>query len=257
MLRIDDAAGAEQIKIDASYDYDEQSGGNKATSVTGNELRIVGSKQELTYETNHSIKVDAPQTVGVGASRTVAGNDGMLIEAGSESVVVGAMRELTIGGHLTSKIGGGLTRVVGGAKVVLPLAGNSRFVNGSSVVMVAGGWMDLGATSSISVGGASLTTSAAALHAVGKYSLQASGLNENGGARDESAAATVALAAKNVTLNYGVTSLTGPTVCIKASSKITIDAGGATIEVTPGGVTFGGAMTGSGYAQITGKAEHG
>jgi len=257
MLRMDDGAGGEQLRIDASRDFNEQTKANKATKVSGDDVRIISSNQDLTYESNHGIKTDGLQTIDVGSKRTVTGNGGMLITAGSENVAVGALREFTVGGHLTSKIGGNLVRAVLGAKVVLPIAGNSRFVNGASAVLVAGNWMDIGLSSSISVGGASLLACSSTTINAAKLSIEASGVTETGGARTETAGANIALQSKTVALAFGDTTLTGPTVSIWATSVITISGGGATISVTPGNVEIGGAFNAGGWSKVGGNAKHG
>ena len=257
MLRLDDGAGGEQVRLDASRNYDEQTANNKATTVDGTEIRVIGSNQELTYESSHSIKVTSPQGIEVGSTRTVAAAGGMIIDAGSETVAVGGLRELTVGGHYSSKIGGSLVRAVGGAKIVVPLAGNNRHTDGVSTLLIGGAWLDTGAASSISVGGMSTLTCAATTITAAKYTLESNGFAETGGARSETAGGSCALEGKSIAMSCGATTITAPLTVVTATSGITVNAGGVTLKIAPGKVSLIGPFNAGGHLRSSGSTSHG
>ena len=257
MFRMDDAAGSEEFSMVASNDYDEQTAQNKQTTVLGNAKLNVDGDQELTFEASRGIKVQSPQTISVGADREVTGLGGMGLTSGSQTVSVGGVRDVTVGGHLSNKIGGDLGRLVGGAKILLPIAGHNRHVDGASVVAIGGAWIANGAADSISVAGASALTCGSTKINAGKVTLHATAMTENGAARRETAGGVIALEASTVNMNYGATKLDAPLTLILAKDKVTINAGGATLEVTSGKVTLTGPFDGSGDIVDSGKAEVG
>ena len=256
MVRIDDGAGAEEMTVVASSNYDEQTAINKKTSIKGSEVRTVGANRDLSVDANRGLEVDGAQLVSVGANRRQTAGGGVVIGSASETISVGGTRDFTVGGDETTLVAGGLTRTVGGAKNTIALANNNRHVDAASHIAVGGAWGETGSMSAVSVVGLSnLESSAIAIKAV-KYGLQASALAETVGSRIEKAATIALDVGGALALSFGATAIDGPTVHIKAGS-IKITGGGGVLSVSNGSVSFTGAFKAGGHVRSKSKATHG
>lgn len=255
MFRIDDGAGAEEMTVVASSNYDEQTAVNKKTSIAGSDFRTVGANRETACDANRGLSVDGAQIVSVGGNRRHTAGGGVVVDSASEAVSVGGARNFTVGGDLTSLVHGTLTRTVGGAKTVTAYASNNRHVDGASTLGIGGVWAESGAMSAVSVVGLSNLAASATGIKAGKYGMQASALSETVGARLEKAA-TIVLDAGTISMGFGATKIDGPTVHIKASS-ITVTAGGGVLSVKSGSVSFKGAFKAGGHVRSKGKATNG
>ncbi|MEM1034660.1 MAG: type VI secretion system tip protein TssI/VgrG [Myxococcota bacterium] len=256
MFRMTDRAGAEDMALVASHDWNEQTKANKSVTVKGSVAQNVGSNHDGNYETNRGLKVDAALTSNVGGNRTLSAGEGIVLEAAAETVSVGGTRAFTVGGDQISKVGGALSRTVGGAKVSVPIAGNNRHVDGSSSMVVGGAWAETGATSSVSVAGTSMLSCSATVIKAAKYSLAATALTETCGARVESAPNVSLSSGGALALTFAAITLKAPTVVIKGSS-IKVAAGGGILSVAPGRVKFTGVLKAGGHVRSKGNAKHG
>ena len=256
MIRMTDTAGSEDMALVASRDWNEQTASNKAVSVTGSVTHTIGANHSITVTGSRGLKVDASKVTTVGGNRRITARTGMLTQAGSEVVTVAGTRSFEVGGDQRSKVGGALTRTVGGAKVTVPIASNNRHVDATSTIAVGGAWLETGATGNMTCAGVSAVTCSATAIKCGKYSLQATALSETTAAREETAPNIGVEAGGALSLTFAATTVNASTVIIKGSS-IKIAAGGGILEVSPGSVTFTGALKAGGHIRSGGDAKHG
>jgi type VI secretion system secreted protein VgrG len=252
-----DAAGREQIRLEASRNYDmivdhdrsesvandassdvgnnrsESTGVNRSTSVGSNNMEIVGMNESVAIGANQALSVGVNRTMLVGANHTVqiGANQDTVISA-NDTLAIGGLQEITIGATQTTTIGGTQTVTVG--------AGQAVSVGGASTTS-SGGSMSLGAGAAMS-----LTAPSQMLVAEGSQALQAA-------TTTVTAAATAAIQAGGVSSNTapfvmqeagGVLALSGP-VTLMNGGTITISGGtiqidGGTIAVKGGSVSVDG-----------------
>lgn len=248
-----DAAGREQIRLEASRNYDmivdhdrsesvandgssdvgnnrsESTGVNRSTSVGSNNMEIVGSNESIAIGSNQAISVGVNRTMLVGANHTVQ------IGANQETTV-SADDALVVGGVQTITIGGTQTTTVGAAQAVT-----------------------IGAAQSVSIGGAATTTSAGAmalsaptqaLTAAGVQALQSTVTTVTAGATAAITAGAMSSNAAPFVMQEagGVLALSGP-VTIMNGGTITIT--GGTVSIDGGTVNVkGGSVSVDGGSQI-------
>jgi type VI secretion system secreted protein VgrG len=161
-LRIEDAAGEEEIFVHAQKDEDLLTEDDKDQKVLGYEellvkkerKRTVEGNQELHVDKNDESKVKGNQTLRVKKDRdtqtarshdeTVGGNQAVTVTKNLNVTVhrmaqesVGAAKAMTIGGAYTSNIALASNEVTGGAKSVQVGAALTEVVLGSRQEMVA------------------------------------------------------------------------------------------------------------------------
>ncbi|APR87918.1 Putative vgr related protein [Minicystis rosea] len=260
-LRLDDSAGAEGMGFSASANYNERTENDKVTGVVGADAHAIGASRKLIVGTVHQVSVTSAQSYTIGGSREVNVNANKSIGAASEAVVIGGARMFTIGGDQTTACSA-LTRVVGAAKAEAAIEHQHRSVTGSSTIAIGGTWTAAaGAHAGVSVLGASVEQVGGAKNIVcGKYNLNVTGaLSETlatrsiraSGDRGEQFGATATY------LVGGAAKLAGADVVIKATAKITIKAGGATVTITPGSITIDGAFSGAVASEDHGDEAYG
>lgn len=258
MLLFDDSAGNEGLGIVASADYNERTEADKKVTVVADESHTVGADHTSIYGIVHDLAVSGAQSLTVGSSRSLTTVGQLAITAASESVLVGAMRKFKVGGDYETSCAT-LSRTVGAAKTELIVVEQNRHVTGACTVMVGGGWVETsGVSSSVGVLGASslevagpltITTSAA--------SIAASSLVELYGSRKETAGGTRRIQSKsNISMKVGgALKFKGSKVVFKATSKITIKAGGATITITSSSIKIKGDVKGGAGSLVTDTLE--
>ncbi|MEM9876423.1 MAG: type VI secretion system tip protein TssI/VgrG [Myxococcota bacterium] len=98
-IRMEDAAGAEEIMIHAQHDMRMATANNKTSSVGNNRTRVVGA--------NHTLDVGADQKIQItkGNQNTITGDQTVAV-GGNRSVEVNAVAGLTVGGSATTSVGG-------------------------------------------------------------------------------------------------------------------------------------------------------
>ena len=244
LVETNDTAGNEGMNLNASKDFNERTENDKTTAITASDTWSIGAARKLIVGQVLSVKVGGAQSYSVGGSRTVNTTSNKLINAASESVMVGGLRAFDVGGDYKTACAS-MTRLVGGAKAETAIEHVVRSVKGVSTVLVGGSWNTVaGASHNVSVSGAAteLVAGAKSIKA-SKYYLKVKGAyNETlasrtvkaGGDRQEGfgAAASYTVGAS--------ASIEGSEITIKADSKITIKAGGATITITPGAIKIDG-----------------
>ena len=262
LLRLDDGAGGEAMGFTASADYNERTENDKVTDVVGTDTYTIGATRQLIVGTVHQVAVSGAQSYTVGGSRAVNVNANKAITAASESVSIGGARIFTIGGDQTTSCGGALTRLVGAAKAEAAIEHQSRSVTGCSMITVGGMWkVAAGAHAGVSVLGASIELVGGAKNIVcGKYNLSVTGalsetlatrsLNAKGDRGEQfGASATYTIG--------GAAKLSGADIVVKASSKLTLKAGGATITMTPGSISISATFDGAGSSEDDGDESYG
>lgn len=243
-IQTDDSAGKEAMNFVASKDWNERTENDKNTAVTADETLTVSADRTLIVGKVYGNSVTGSQTYTVGASRTVNVTANKTINAASETVMIGGARIFDVGGDYRAS-SATLTRLVGAAKAEAAIEHSNRAVKGASTVLVGASWNTIaGASASVSVLGASTElVSAVKSIKASRVAFAVKGvLNETlasrkltaGGDRTESfsGAASYKIA--------GSAKLSGADITVKATSKITLKAGGVTITITPGAVKISG-----------------
>jgi type VI secretion system secreted protein VgrG len=255
LLRMDDTAGNEGMTLGASKDLNERTENDKVVNITGDDVHTVGSNRTETVGILKTETVDVLQSYTVSATRDVTTVGRLTISAASESVLVGGLRLFQVGGDYETQAAV-LGRTVGGLKAETAIQEVNRHVTGASSVMVGGSWTEIGGLSaSTSVLGASSLAVGGPMSIQAKsYSLKASTLKETLASRTIHASGKRIEGIKGAAKYSigGALSLHGSAVVFKADSKITIQASGATITVTPSSITIDGAFDASDASVVTG-----
>lgn len=259
-LRFDDAAGAEGMHVNASASYNERTENDKVTTVTADDTNLVGGNHVNTVTLQQGVSVSGAQSYSVGGNRELSTVGVLGISAASEVVSVGATRDFSVGGDYETKAAS-VSRIVGAAENVVAIQETNRHVSGASTIAVGGTWAELGGVSAaIGVLGASTLTVG------GPLSIRATNVSINATTLSESyaglygghAGGKLTLSAPSVKLQAGgALKAKGADVFFKASSSITIKAGGVTIRITPGSITVKGKLTGDSTSVVTTKEEVG
>jgi type VI secretion system secreted protein VgrG len=256
VLRTDDAAGHEDMLLNASSDYNERTESDKAVSVSASDGHSIGANRTQIVGLNCEVKVDGAQSTAVGASRSVDVGGGMAFALGSESVSVGAARLFVVGGDYSTDVTGALARVVGAAKIETAIASHNRHVNGVATVLVGGNWNEVGGvTSSVGVAGAHARAIGGPMNIrTTSYTLKATALLEAFGAHTVSASGFVQDKFKSAgSLSVDASaSMKGSKVIVKAKSSLTISAGGMTIHLTPSSIDVKGSFQSGVATKVTG-----
>ncbi len=255
-LRFDDAAGNEGMLTGASADYDERTENDKVTGVTGDETNIVGGNHTntVTLQAVTSVKGAQGYTVGGNRDLTTVGTFG--ISAASEAVMVGGIRKFTVGGDYEAKAAS-LARIVGAAENVLAIQETNRHVSGASTIAVGGTWAEIGGVSASTgvLGASTLTVSGPLSIRASKVSINATVLSETyAGVYKGHAGGKFTVKGASVKLQAGAAmKAKGADVFFKATSKITLKAGGVTITITPGSIKVKGNLKGDAASVVTTK----
>ena len=141
-------------------------------------------------------------------------------------------------------------RIVGAGKSETAIEHQARDVKGAATVMVGATWKEVAAAhASVSVKGGSIEDVGAAKSiTTGKYAVSVKGaLNETFASRKVNAGSDHVesfggIATYNIS---GAAKFKGANVVVKAKSKITVKAGGMTLEITPGTITIKGKFDGA------------
>jgi type VI secretion system secreted protein VgrG len=241
---MNDTAGNEGMNFNASKDFNERTENDKNSDITANDTWTVSAARKLIVGQVLSVKVGAAQSYTVGGSRTVNVTSNKLIGAASETVMVGGLRVFNIGGDYKTA-SASLTRLVGGAKAEAAIEHVTRSVKGAQTVLVGGSWNTVaGVSANVSVSGAAteLVAGAKSIKASKYYLVVKGAYNETlasrtvkaGGDRQEGFGA-----AASYTVG-GSATIKGSDIVVKATAKITLKAGGATITITPGAIEISG-----------------
>jgi type VI secretion system secreted protein VgrG len=108
-IRFDDAAGSEELFMNASKDASVGVGNNATDKVTVDEVRTIGGDQSIEIGGGWTGKYKSSQTVTVSGSQTAKSATKAVDESGSHTLSVGADRNLTVGGDYQKKASGAST----------------------------------------------------------------------------------------------------------------------------------------------------
>lgn len=239
-IRFEDAAGAEEMFLNASHDMAVSVHNDKTKTVGVNHSHKVGVDRSLRVGTNASLGVTGEQSLSVGAAEmlSVSGARSVTL-GGNDTHSVGAARTVTATQGHSLDVGGGRSLTVGASMLCAAGLGVDRAVLGTCSVTVGGAWL--------SVAGAGLdnATAGASAETVGGAKVQAGAggialsvkgvLAETvGGAYVNSCGGNAGETAKGaLKVNVGgVFIANAPKVLIEAESRIVIRCGGASITIT-------------------------
>jgi len=240
-LRFEDAAGKEEIFVNASKDLAIAVENDGSTQITNNETSKIGSNRTLRVGKSHTAEVVANRNISVGVSQKVnVAKDFSDSVGGSEKVAVGAVRKLVVGGDHVESCVGPLTRSVGALQAVTTIRGYKREIVGASSNQVGAAWLELLAKNRGSMVGGSRKETVGALKLVKAKQMSVSAgtaLVTNaaaesvkcGGGRSDSAEGPLALTAG------GGLSVKASNITIEAKDKLVLIAGGCSIKLTSDG----------------------
>lgn len=244
-----DAAGREQIRLEAARNYDmivdhdrsesvandgssdvgnnrsESTGVNRSTSVGSNNMEIVGSNESIAIGSNQAISVGVNRTMLVGANHTVqiGANQETTVSA-DDTLVVGAAQTITIGATQTTTVGAAQAVTVGAAQSV---------TIGGAATTTSGGAMSLSApTQALTAAGVQALQSTVTTVTAGATAAISAGAMSSNAAPFvmQSASGVLALSGPVTIMNGGTITITGGTVSID----------GGTVNVKGGSVSVDG-----------------
>lgn len=243
-IRFEDAAGSEEIFVNASLDQNvvvandaqDRTGVDETRDVGGNETITVGSNEKLVVGSNQDVSVGGSETATISGKRTVE-------IGGSESISIGGSRTALVALGQTIDAKGGRSLSVGGSMIGASASDISRSTLGSATVTVGG------AVIQATADGVSEQTLGACSETIGGAKIQASGASvqttTKGALAETVGGAYIVAAGGNVgeastgTLRItvgGAFIANAPTVTFEADSKISIRAGAATMVITSSSV---------------------
>jgi type VI secretion system secreted protein VgrG len=244
VLRMDDAAGQEDMLLNASSNYNERTESDKTVLVQATDAHTIGADRTQIVGLACEVMVDAAQSTSVGASRSVDVGGAMVLGLGSESVTVGGARLFGVGGDYSTDVTGSLSRVVGAAKLESAIAAHNRHVNGTSTILVGGSWNEVGGVASaVGVAGAHVRAIGGPIHVrAPSCTLAATALEESFGAHTVSAGGFVQDKFKGAGAlsTDGSAAMKGSKIIINAKASLTIEAAGMTICLTPSSIDVKG-----------------
>ncbi|MFK7989799.1 MAG: type VI secretion system Vgr family protein [Sandaracinaceae bacterium] len=240
-LRYEDAAGSEEIFLNASKDMNASVDNNTSWSVGANQTVDVGSNNTLSVTSNTLISVAGNRTLDVGANQStnVGGDLGDGVGA-DLSVSIGGNRMVQVGGDHSENTNGSLTRTVGSLQCLTGIAGYSRTVVGDATIDVGAAWAEMaGGARSVDIAGSYSETIGALKFIMAKnitvgceatYVMNgAAELVKAGGGRTDNADGVVSLTAG------GALTCKAKNIVFEADSKLVFRAGGVSIELTKAG----------------------
>ncbi|WP_170320037.1 type VI secretion system Vgr family protein [Polyangium spumosum] len=247
-IRISDAAGAEQLSVQSSGDYQELSENDKVSVVQGSLDRVVGGSRELFVKENLRTAVGGAHTLSVGAERVITTDADHAVWASAESISVGGARLFSVGGDYVTKAPR-LARIVGGAKTEAPLEHQSVHTEGAATLVVGGAMnTTAGISEAIAVGGAAVVKVSGPMTVTANgYGLDVLGVYAESYA-SRSVKAGGAVAESFGTLTHAVKgngTIAGAEVAIEAKARLVLSAGGMKITMTPGAIEIQGDFQGS------------
>ncbi|MCA9620211.1 MAG: type VI secretion system tip protein VgrG [Myxococcales bacterium] len=238
-VRFEDAAGSEEVFINATKDMNVVVGDNKSEQVGVDHTHDIGANQSVSVGSNLTTQIVSTQSVSIGGSEsiTVTGDRGVTV-TGSETDSIGGSRSVTtiMGQEIDAT--GGRSLTVGGSMLDISALGVNRLTLGTKSVTVGGSWISAAATgvayatlgagaetvggAKICAGGSGVATTvkgAAAETVGGAYAIAA------GGNASETSTGAMAVTVGGAFLGNA------PKVQIEADSKIEIRVGGSSLII--------------------------
>jgi type VI secretion system secreted protein VgrG len=240
-LRFEDAAGAEEIFLNASKDLVISVENDATFAVTKNFKGETGNNRELLVGTDHTLAVTGDRQHGVGASQKVNVGGGFSEGVGGdETIAVGGLRHVKAGGDHGEICKGNLSRKVGSLQNITGLAGYGRNVVKNAKVEVGAAWLEMtGRNRASQVGGARKET-VGALKLVRAKNISIScgrGLTISAAAETVSCGGNRADSAKGLLTVSSAAGLSikAASITIEAKSRLVMIAGACTIRLSSSG----------------------
>jgi len=241
-LRFEDAAGSEEIFINASKDTTVSVDDSMTWNVGNNQTTDIGSNNTLSVTSDHQATVGANRTLDIGGNQDV--NVGAAYGSGvggSLTHSIGGMRMVKVGGDHSESVNGSLTRTVGSLQSITGIAGVQRDIKADSTTTVGAAWAEVaGAARGLKVVGSYSETIGALKFIKAKnvvvncdaaYTMNAAAeIVKAGGGRTDEAKGAVALTAG------GAFKVKAKNINFEAKSKLVFRGGGAVIELTKAGM---------------------
>lgn len=264
-LYFQDAAGREQIRLEAAKNYDiivdndrseavavdasssagnnrsESTGVNRSTAVGSNNMEIVGQNESVAVGVNQSVSIGVNRTMLVGATHTVqVGADQAVTVSADDSLTIGGVHTVTVGGVQTTTVGATQSINVGAAQAIsiggaqaisvggaqAMTAGAAQAMTAAEQMFVAAGTQALqSATHTVTASGSSSTTAGAIVSSAAPFITAAAG-------------GVLALSGPITIMNGGTITITGGTVNVDGGS---INIKGGSVKVDGGGLIDMGA----------------
>jgi type VI secretion system secreted protein VgrG len=231
-VRFGDAAGSEELFINASYDQTTDVENDATTGVLANESISIGANSSLKVTGDYTSTVGGTRSLTVGGNQSIGTsadyNDGT---AGSLSVTVGSRKE-TVGGDLTEATTGTYDLTVGGLMALTGIKGLNRNIVGSSTTKVGAAWLEIaagetiGALKMVKADTVSVACGAAYVQNCASESVKAGGNETN-----------TADAAVGMKVG-GSLSIKATNINISGEAVVLLKIGGTKIEVLPAKVTI-------------------
>ena len=264
-LYFQDAAGREQIRLEAAKNYDmivdndrsesvandgssdvgnnrsESTGVNRSTSVGQNNMEIVGSNESVAIGMNQSLSVGVNRTMLVGANHVVqvGANQDTMISA-NDTLTIGGVQTIQIGAAQATTIGAAQAITVGGAQTT-SVGGASTATAGGAMSMSAGAMQSLAAPSQelIAAGTQALSSTTTTITAAAVAAATAGAIaSMTAPFVTHSAGGVLSLSGPITIMNGGTITITGGTVNVDGGS---INIKGGTVNVDGGGLINMGA----------------
>jgi type VI secretion system secreted protein VgrG len=242
-LRFEDAAGSEEIFLNASRDYKVSIENESDCSVGNDEQCEVGGNRALKVGANHNGNVQGARTLDIHADQSLnVGGDYTDATQGTANLDVTGLRKISVGGDLTENIAGTLERTVGGLQSVTGIQAYQRTVGGDSETKVGAAWLESCGASRASTCGPLRKETVGALKMIKAKTVAiacgaAYGMNaaseevKCGGSRNDGAKAVLLNAGGGLKIKAKNINVTG-------ESKVVLRVGGTRIELTQSGVTI-------------------
>jgi type VI secretion system secreted protein VgrG len=247
-LRMEDAAGSEEMFMNASKDMSVSAGNNATEAVVGNETRTIGSNHTLDVTGAAEASVGAAQTVNVGANQKQAATSYMVADvSGSHTHSIGGSRDVKTGGDHRQSVSADASVSVGGSQIDLVAGSVTDATLAAMTDTVGAALAELTASSrSVAVEGARSETTGAAKIVVskgGRGTKCASMTHNVTGAVLYKTKADLNDNAEGDLLDIagGAQIIKATNVTFAAESLLTVVCGGSTLTLTPGSVTIAGA----------------
>lgn len=240
-IRFEDAAGSEEIFLNASRDLTISVDNDAKYTVTKNEKVKVGTNNELLVGTDFGATVTSNRKLQVGAAQKVNVTGDFSESVGTNATItIGAMRKVQCGGDHTETTKGQMSRTVGALQSVTGIKGVGRNVVGNSTVTVGAAWTEVVGRSRSSDVKGSRTETVAALKMVraktvslscgGNLVLNAAAeMVTVGGSRNDTAEAALA-----ITTGGGL-SVKAKSITIEGKDTLVMMLGGCIFKLAKGG----------------------
>jgi type VI secretion system secreted protein VgrG len=237
-IRFEDAAGKEEIMVNASRDILIQVDANRTESVGSSEMLSVGGNRTMSIGGDHDV------TVMRSRDELVAGNDSLHV-VGMQILAFLQGGGTTVGGDKSEEVGTALSEIIAGSKSTSVDGNLERTVGAASVEVLKGG-------KSISAGSLHSRTSGADL------------INVKGDRTESTSGASVTTVGGILNADVGGSfsidaggsvSITTALAKIEAKTKVILQCGDSVMTIDGGGVTLKSSaikITASGAIKFTG-----